>query len=143
MEKAGLTVELTQFDIAFVFPVPQDHLLQATIEVNEVNGKDSLFQKSRTTVYPLHKLPILKEEKLKNKDLRGTFEIKKTDWAEGRNVIFDDDSYNSGIHLFSSSNANDNVRDYISIHSSTLHSVKGYRTVAHSLMQNRFKISLE
>ena len=142
MEKAGLTVELTQFDIGFVFPVPQDHLLQATIQVNEVNDKDSLFQKSRTTVYPLHKLPILKEEKLKNKDLRGTFEIKKTDWAEGRNVIFDDDSYNSGIHLFASSNANDNVRDYISIHSSTLHSVKGYSTVAHSLMQKRSKYPL-
>jgi hypothetical protein len=80
MKQDGLLVELTQFDLAFGFQAPQDHLIQATCKVNEVHDKESLYQKSRVTVYPLHKLPNLKDEKLKNNELKGTFEIKKMNW---------------------------------------------------------------
>lgn len=143
MEQTGLIVELTQFDVAFVFEAPQDHLIQASCKLNEVHGKDSLLQKSQVTVYPLHKLPKFKNEKLKTADLRGTFEIKKTKWKEGRNVIFDDETYNSCIHLFSSSNVDESLGENISIHSSTLHSVKGYSTIAHQLLQKRSKYLMQ
>ena len=69
MEQAGFLVELTQFDIAFVFQAPQDHLIHALCKVKESHDKDSLFQKSQVTVSPLHKLPKLNQEKLKNSDL--------------------------------------------------------------------------
>jgi len=143
MKQDGLLVELTQFDLAFGFQAPQDHLIQATCKVNEVHDKESLYQKSRVTVYPLHKLPNLKDEKLKNNELKGTFEIKKMNWEEGRNVIFDDETQTSGINLFSSSRVNKKSRENISIHSSTLHSVKGYSTVVHSLLQKRSKFPME
>lgn len=143
MEQAGLMVEITQFDIAFGFQAPQDHLIQATCKVNEIIDKESLFQKSRATVYPLHKLPKFADEKLKSNDLRGTFEIKKTNWEAGRDVIFDDGDYTNGINLFCSSPGTKNVRENIAIHSSTLHSVKGYPTVIHSLSQKRSKFPMD
>jgi ubiquitin C-terminal hydrolase len=143
MEQEGITVEITQFDIAFGFQAPQDHLIQATCKVNEIIGKDSLFQKSRATVYPLHKLPKFTDAKLKNNDLRGTFEIKKTNWETGRDVILDDENHTNGINLFCSSTRTKNLKENITIHSSTLHSVKGYPTVIHSLSQKRSKFPMD
>ena len=143
MEQEGLMVEITQFDIAFGFQAPQDHLIQATCKVNDTIDKESLFHKSRATVYPLHKLPKFTDAKLMKNDLRGTFEIKKTNWEAGRDVIFDDGSVTSGINLFRSSTVSKNLRENISIHSSTLHSVKGYNTVIHSLSQKRSKFPME
>lgn len=45
----------------------------------------------------------------------------------------------SCCHLFSSFDGDENLRDNISVHSSSLHSVKGYSTVAHMLLQKRSK----
>jgi len=139
MEQMGFVVELTQFDVAFVIKTPEDYLIQATCKANEAHGKDSLFQKTQTTIYPIHKLQNLRNERLKNCDLKGTFEIKKTNWREGRNVIVDEEVHNSALQLFTSHDRQGNLRESISIHSSSLHSVKGYSTVAHSLLQTRSK----
>lgn len=125
MEQAGLLIELTWFGHVLVFHTPQDHLIQATCKVSKVHNKNSLFQKSWTIVYPLHKLPKLKNEKFKNSKLRGKFEIEKLNWKEGRNIIFNDEMSNSSHHLLLSSNVDENLRENISIHSSSLHSVKG------------------
>jgi hypothetical protein len=138
-----LLVEITQFDVAFGFQALQDHLIQATCKVNEIIDKESLFQKSRAMVYPLHKLPKFTDAKLKNNDLRGTFEIKKTNWEEGRDVIFDDENHTSGINHFCFSTGTKELHKNISIHSSTPHSVKGYNTVIHSLLQKRSKFPME
>lgn len=143
MATFGLLVELTQLDIAFVFQMPQDHLLQATLTKNDVHGEDSLFQKSRTTIYPIHKLPPLKDESLKNSDLKGTFEVKKENWEEGRIISFDNETDLGGISLFSSTDRNKKLRESIAVHSSTLHSIKGYSTIAHSLLQKRTKFPMD
>lgn len=137
MQQTGIVVELTQFDIAFGFQAPQDHLIQAVCKVNESHDKESLFHRSQVSVYPLHKLPKLKNEILKKCDLKGTFEIKKTNWVEGRHICYDDDSEYVGMEFFSCSDDVENHREYLSIHSSTLFSVKGYSTISHSLLQKR------
>ena len=137
MKEVGFLVELTQFDVAFVFQAPQDHLIQAKCHIDQALPKDSLFQKSRITVYPIHTVPKFNNGKLKSHDLRGTFEIKKTSWESGCWVNLEEDMPNSCIHLFSSSRVDEQLRDSISIHSSTIHSVKGYSTVAHMLLQKR------
>ena len=98
MEEVGLQVELTQFDVAFVFQSPPDHLFQTTCQMKGVPPRDSLFQKSRVMVYPIHKVPKFSNDTLKTNELGGTFEIKKTSWETGRNVILDDDMQDSCCH---------------------------------------------
>ena len=111
--------------------------------MNDKTNKDSLFQKSQVSVYPIHKLPTFKDEKLKTNELRGTVEIKKRTWNDGSTVNFEDYGYNKGTDLFASSNHDENVRENISIHSSTLHSVNIHNKVAHPLLQKTIKISNE
>ena len=139
MERLGILVELTQFDIAFSFQAPQDHLIQASCKVNETHDKDSIFWNTQSTVYPLHKLPKFKNESLKKSNLKGTFEIKKKNWSDGRYISFEDTSDNRGVNLFSCSDTVKNHRETISLHSSTFFSLKGYSTIAHSLLQKRSK----
>ena len=44
-----------------------------------------------------------KNESLKKSNLKGTFEIKKKNWSDGRYISFEDRSDNRGVNLFSCS----------------------------------------
>ena len=76
----GITLEVIQCDLAFVTKCEKDNLIQATCSRNSEEDRKCVLQGSSLKVFPIHKLPPLKEKGLDPTKLKGTLQIKKTQW---------------------------------------------------------------
>ena len=152
MADKGISVELAQFDVAFVVPIANGKLFQVSCDrkqqqqQHDKNVKNPLVDKLSMTVFPIHSLPIFEGRKLESKDLKGTVLLSKPDsqWRDGNDVIIASqeedlcpDTISEATDLFASSNSNVNGADKLTTSSSNLFSVKAYSTIAHPLMQKR------
>ena len=150
MADEGISVELAQFDVAFVVPIANGRLLQVSCDrkplqqQHDENTKNPLVDKLSMTVFPIHSLPVFEGHKLQSKDLKGTVLLSKPDsqWRDGKDVIIasqEEDLFPATVSeatdLFASSNVNG--ADTLTTSSSNLFSVKAYSTIAHPLMQKR------
>lgn len=146
MKLTGLKVELSQIDIAFVTKIAPNHLVQANFSKKNKKLSRSVLNGTNSVVYPLHNLPPLETSKLKDKDLKGTLLVKQKKWANNKTKVIiapideENDNYVAEmdvVNLFLAESTEKYVRPSIETHSSSVHSIKGYSTVAHSLMQHR------
>lgn len=145
MTDLDINVEIIQFDIAFSFDVEKDHVIQATCKKRK-HDEISLLGWSSLKIHPTHKLPNLTDGPLRATDLEGTIEVKKNNWKNGKMIkiaTVDDEELGpeecAETLLFAADTAENSNRNSVEVHSSTVHSAKGYGTHAHILNQRRNK----
>ena len=138
MRTSGFHVELVQFDLAFVSRVPRNHLIQVNCSRSRQHDEPTLLQDTTTTVYPLHELPKFENSRLDQRKFEGTINIKKSNWGQRKHQLEIEEGDNRAAKLYLSKSE----QQMLSINPDTLHSVKCYSTVAHTLMQRRHKYPL-
>ena len=147
-QRAGIKLEVAQFDIAFEAEMPRNKLIQASCCMKTQNQRRLLLGETSVNKYPLHQLPNFSNYQgkgMKANDFRGTVQVKKSNWNKGKLVKLPNEELDLGfdaIELFSTKDQIRNTRDSITLSSSTPHSVKNYSTIAHVLLQGRQKYPL-
>ena len=154
MKAIGIAVELAQCDIAFVCSVPNDQLVQVSLDRKQPHHHKETDRDCRfplldgfsSTVFPIHSLPDFEGQKLSQRELKGTILLRRVDsrWRTGKEVLiasqddedsFSPDSFSEATDLYASLNANGPKT--ITVNSSNLFSMKVYSTIAHILLQKR------
>ena len=152
MKAGGIKVELSQIDIAFVTKIAPDMLVQANFNKKNSTHSRSVLHGTKSVVFPLHNLPPIEMSPLKAKDVKGTLLVKQKKWANNKEKFFIDHTDDVGnendvsdmgfLNLFQAKSTEKEVQHTIETHPSSVHSVKAYSTVAHSLMQHRTNLPL-
>ena len=140
MTEKGLKVEIVQFDIAFTLPLPKEMLFQASCVRKPQHETGSVLRDTSVSVFPLHILPEFRDQKLSQKTLKGTFQIKKNNWSgenAGRPVSIGKDEKKE-VEIFLQELGEDSVL----VQDNIVHSIKLYSTIAHPLLQRRQKYPL-
>ena len=146
--RAGIKIEVAQFDIAFEAEMERNKLIQASCSGKPQKQPRLMLQDTSVNKYPLHHLPNISQcqgKGMNRNNLKGTVQVKKTNWKKGKEVKFPNEELDRGfdaIDLFSAKNESCNTREFITLSSSTPHSVKNYSTIAHVLLQGRSKYPL-
>jgi len=146
MSERDIKVELVQMDIGFVSKMQEGLLVQGYFNKRPNELSHTVLHGVSPQVFPLHKLPPIKNSPLTKAKLKGTLLLKEKDWInnlkeitissseEDFDVCFDE---REAAQLFLAPSTESQVRKSIDVISSTIHSVKAYSTVSHSLMQTR------
>ena len=149
--RAGIKVEVAQFDIAFEAEMERNKLIQASCSRKPQKKLRLMLKDTTLKRYPLHCLPTLSRcqgKGIKGNDFSGTIQVKKSKWIEGKKVMLPNEELDlpmvglDAIDLFSTNDQIRNTREFINLSSSTPHSVKNYSTIAHALLQGRQKYPL-
>ena len=158
----GVSVEMSQLDIAFNLPIPRNYIVQCSYEkISRKNKKDSCVDFMSAEHWALHGIQTKDGKVEKDKNQIGTFRAKQNEWNKPSILIIpvqqdcndlshsdysDDSTYND-------TDENQNQLPYIvsqiyhdcnqiEIDAKSVYSVKGYSNISHYTTQKRSQIPL-
>ena len=167
-ESPGITVEMTQLDIAFNIPTEKNSLIQCSykkVTPNE-NKKKSSLESMTPEIWPLHTIRM-RNDRVDSRQI-GTARLKQKKWDKPKITSFlmnkkhyndshcsdntmssdseysgDDDGENTILaQVYEDSSVTPSTLDHMDIDMKSIYSVKFYSTLAHFVTQRRSQLPL-
>ena len=162
LRDSGVTVEITQIDIAFVAHVRPGCLVQVSTDKRNRNSDSRLITHDyETKKFPLHTLPPFNSDMsvMKKSDLKGTVQLKTKKWdsqdttrisRDASNDSSDDgsslshfDNLDKAVNLYKVASSAMSHTTTMKVHRSDIHNTKIYNsTVASYFLNERNKLHL-
>jgi len=168
-ESPGITVEMTQLDIAFNIPTEKNSLIQCSyqkVTTPNENKKMSSLESMTPEIWPLHSIRM-KNDQVDSSQI-GTARLKQKKWDKPKitsflinknhsndshcsdNTMSSDSEYSSEddientipAQVYEDSSVPPSTQDHMDIDMKSIYSVKFYSTLAHFVTQRRSQLPL-